>query len=166
METLIQDAIFLAFVAVTVIGAAIVAFSPRITHAAFGLLFTFCGVAALYVYLGADFLAATQVMIYVGGILVLLLFGILMTQALGAVGIVRDTRQTVYGGIVSALVCGLLVLVIRRTEWVGTALATYLPTTRDIGRLLLTDYVLPFEIASILLLAALIGAVKIARKEE
>lgn len=164
-ETQLTDAIFVAFAAVTIAGAAVVAFASRITHAAFGLLFAFFGVAALYVYLSADFLAAVQVMIYVGGILVLLLFGILMTHTLGSVTIPRGTRQVVYGGIASGLVLMLLAVVLSRTVWGSGGAAAYAPTTKGIGTLLMTDYVLPFEIASILLLAALIGAVKIARKE-
>ena len=78
LKTLLE----LLFGLLTVLSAAWVAFSPKLLHAGFSLLFTFFGVAGLYVTLGADFLAVTQVLIYIGGILVLLLFGILLTTAM------------------------------------------------------------------------------------
>jgi len=73
-------AIFYLFAAITVFSAAFVVFSRNVIYSAFALLFTFFGVAALYVFLSADFIAVTQVVVYVGGILVLLLFGVMFTN--------------------------------------------------------------------------------------
>ena len=74
--------VFYVFAAVTVASAAIVVLARSLIYSAFALLFTFFGVAGLYVLLGADFLAATQLLVYVGGILVLLLFGVMLTHKL------------------------------------------------------------------------------------
>ncbi|MBU1936901.1 NADH-quinone oxidoreductase subunit J, partial [bacterium] len=76
VSSLFTQILFVAFALMTVVSAAIVVFSSRILYSAFGLLFTFCGVAALYVFLYADFLAVTQLLIYVGGILILIIFGL------------------------------------------------------------------------------------------
>ncbi|MEK6571394.1 MAG: NADH-quinone oxidoreductase subunit J, partial [Bacteroidota bacterium] len=74
------DIVFYVFALVTVVSAFVVVFSKNIVHSAFSLLFTFFGVAGLYVLLNADFLAVTQLLIYVGGILILLLFGVMLTS--------------------------------------------------------------------------------------
>jgi NADH-quinone oxidoreductase subunit J len=159
--------IFYIFAAITILGGAIVVFARRILYAAFALLLTFFGVAGLYVFLSADFLAATQVLIYVGGILVLLLFGVMLTQKISDVKQATVQRvQFVPGLIAAALVLLLLLSVVFRTTW-PSALPKDLPgTTKTIGALLMTDYLLPFEVASILLLVALLGAAFIARREE
>ena len=166
MENLpVGDIVFWTFAALTVGGACIVAFSGRITHAAFALMFALFGVAGLYVFLGADFLAGVQVMVYVGGILVLLLFGILMTQTVATVNIRRGGRNVILGGLV-ALALGLVTVVITlQTRWPAQTPGDPSSTVEQIGNLLMTDFVLPFEVASILLLAAMIGAVKMARKD-
>ncbi len=77
-----EAAVFYVFAAITVAAAAVVVLARSLIYSAFALLFTFFGVAGLYVLLGADFLAATQLLIYVGGILVLLLFGVMLTHKL------------------------------------------------------------------------------------
>ena len=101
-----------------------------------------------------------------GGILVLLLFGILMTQTLAQIQTVRGTQQRWLGGLVALGFLAVLLVIVERTDWQVSETMEPVNTTEIIGTLLMTDFVLPFEIASILLLAALIGAVKMARKEE
>ncbi len=98
MDTsLVSQIVFYAFATITVASAAVVVFSRNLIYSAFGLLFTFFGVAVLYVYLGADFLAAAQMVIYVGGILVLLLFGVMLTHKLYSLDLKSDTFQFVPG---------------------------------------------------------------------
>src|SRR5512137_1644583 len=82
-----QEFIFLFFALCAVIGAGFVAFSKNIVHSAFALLLSFFGVAGLYVLLSADFIAATQVIVYIGGILVLILFGVMLTEQIEHVNI-------------------------------------------------------------------------------
>ena len=166
MNLPIGDIVFWGFASLTVASGMVVAFSKKITHAAFALLFALFGVAGLFVFLGADFLAGVQVLVYVGGILVLLLFGILMTQTIARIQIVRGTQQRWLGGLAALAFLAVLLVVVQRTGWQVSGTSEPVSTTEVIGTLLMTDFVLPFEIASILLLAALIGAVKMARKEE
>ena len=82
MSTQTTTVIFYLFAAITVCSAAFVVFTRNVIYSAFSLLFTFFGVAALYVFLSADFIAVTQVVVYVGGILVLLLFGVMFTNSI------------------------------------------------------------------------------------
>jgi NADH-quinone oxidoreductase subunit J len=153
--------------ALTLISAGLVAFTPKIIHAGFSLLFTFFGVAGLYVLLGADFLAATQVLVYIGGILVLILFGVLLTHRVHHVMVVRSEPQRAFWPVVVSLgLYWLLTLVIFFTNWPTAAESVVEPTTRAIGTQLMTNYILPFEAVSVLLLGALVGALVIAREEK
>ena len=93
MQYPVTQIVFYFFAAMTVLSAAVVVFARNLIHSAFALLFTFFGVAALYVFLGADFLAATQMVIYVGGILVLLLFGVMLTHKLYDLNLKSETYQ-------------------------------------------------------------------------
>jgi len=157
------DIIFWVFAIVTVGSAAVVVLSRTLIYSAFALLFTFFGVAGLYVLLGADFLAATQLLIYVGGILVLLLFGVMLTHKIYDLDLKTETTQLAAGFIVAAGLFIILAATAVRTEWHGAARMPA-PTTQSIGRLFLGQYLLPFEAASILLLVALMGAAMIVRR--
>jgi len=162
------DVVFYAFALVTVISAAVVVFSKNIVHSAFSLMFTFFGVAGLYVMLSADFIAVTQVLVYVGGILVLILFGVMLTTRVINVELKTGTLHAAPASILAALLVGTLCGVFYMTEWVtpappkGAAAAS---TASSIGQALMTTYLLPFEVASVVLLVAMIGAAMIARRE-
>jgi len=123
-------------------------------------------VAGLYVLLGADFLAATQLLIYVGGILVLLLFGVMLTHKLYDLDLKSEVTQFLPGLIVSVGLFGFLVLTALKTRWMTGPGRAPAPTTADIGRLFMGSYLLPFEAASVLLLVALIGAAMIVRRRK
>jgi NADH-quinone oxidoreductase subunit J len=163
-HTLFVQIIFYLFAAMTVGSAAVVVFASNLIRSAFALLFTFFGVAGLYAFLGADFLAATQMVIYVGGILVLLLFGVMLTHKLYDLNLKSETYQFFPALAVMLAVFSLLVTVMVRARWHADMQSDPVPTTAAIGWLLMNDYVLPFEVASILLLIALIGAAKIVRR--
>ncbi len=156
---------FYFFAALTVVSAAVVVFARSLIYSAFSLLFTLIGVAALYVFLDADFLAATQMVIYVGGILVLLLFGVMLTHKLYDLKLRASTFQFVPGLLVALAVFSTLVTVILRTNWPAGAMRAPEPTTAAIGEMFMTHYILPFEVASIFLLIALIGAAMIVRRK-
>ncbi len=160
------DYAFFVFAFITLASAFIVVFSRNIVYSAFSLLFTFFGVAGLYALLQADFLAVTQILIYVGGILVLLLFGVMLTSKVVNVELKTGTLHTVPALLLVAIVGGTLSGLFY-TSWRGaepapSALST---TTPSLGQLLMTTYLLPFEIASVILLVALIGAAMFARKK-
>jgi NADH-quinone oxidoreductase subunit J len=158
-----QAAVFWIFAALTVGSAAVVVLSRTLIYSAFALLATFFGVAGLYVLLGADFLAATQLLIYVGGILVLLLFGVMLTQRIYDLDLRSGTIQLASGAIVAAGLFVILTAIALKTEW-PVADRAPAPTTAEFGRLFLGDFLLPFEAASVLLLVALMGAAMIVRR--
>ena len=159
----IQEVLFYVIMALTIFSAAIVAFSSKIIYSAFALLLTFVGFAAFYIYLSADFLAVVQILIYVGGILILILFGVLMTQRIYDPQLLSAHNSlwlSVGGGVAFA---GVLALIIYKQSWSAIVEKGFEATTNEIGTAILSTYLLPFEIASLLLLGALIGAVYIAR---
>lgn len=148
----------------TVASALVVAFSTKLLHAGFSLLFTFFGVAGLYVFLGADFLAATQVLIYIGGVLVLLLFGILLTNALPTAELSSRPARRWQGFALGGLLLALLLTALWRTDWPLMEAPLPATTAAGLGRAFMTTWLLPFEAASILLLGALLGALHLARR--
>ena len=156
--------VFYLFAAITVGSAAVVVLARSLIYSAFALLFTFFGVAGLYVLLGADFLATTQLLVYVGGILVLLLFGVMLTHKLYDLDLKSEVTQFLPGALVSATLLAVLAVTAWRTDWaVGPGRAPA-ATTREIGKLFMSRWLLPFEAASILLLIALVGAAMIVRR--
>lgn len=163
-SNLIAQAVFYLLAAVTVTSAAVVVFARSLIRSAFALLFTFFGVAGLYVFLGADFLAATQMVIYVGGILILLLFGVMLTHKIYGIDLKATTFQFGPGLAIAVALFALLVAVMLGTTWFAGAPRPLEPTTAEIGGLFLREYILPFEVASVFLLIALIGAAMIVRR--
>ncbi|MCX6170815.1 MAG: NADH-quinone oxidoreductase subunit J [Ignavibacteriales bacterium] len=162
----IYDIIFYVFAAITILSALFVVTTRNIVHSAFYLLFTFFGVAGIYVLLGADFIAIAQIMVYVGGILILILFGVMLTNKITSVEIRTGTVQMLPAAIGVAIFMGAVISVMIMTNWKSEPGMIPLTTTKDIGHLLLNDYVLIFELLGILLLIALIGAASIARREK
>ena len=161
----ISTAVFYLVAIITVGSAAMVAFSRNIIYSAFSLLGAFGGVAGIYVFLGADFVAAVQLLIYVGGILVLVLFAVMLTHRITDVQITNRAAGRLPALIVTGVFLYLLVETIQGTSWVKAKELVYQATTGIIGNSFLESYLLPFELASLVLLAALIGAVVISRKE-
>lgn len=151
--------------AALVVGSALaVVLLPNIVHSALFLVLTFIGVAGLYVLLEAEFLAAVQILVYVGAVAVLLIFGVMLTRR-------EDMRRSnPFNGLhmASLVVCLALILLI------GLALVrtpvSYIPgtwvkdTVGALAEAFLGPYVLPFEVAAILLLAGIVGAILVARE--
>ena len=158
------DIIFYAAAALTVCAAVLVAVLPNIIYAAIALLFAFGGVAGLYVFLSADFLAATQVLVYVGGILILILFAVFLSNRISDAKITNPTHFRLPAAAICLVLFGVLSYSAVSTPY-AVKKGVYLPTTADIGELLMTRYLLPFEVASVLLLAALIGAALLSRPD-
>jgi NADH:ubiquinone oxidoreductase subunit 6 (subunit J) len=159
--------IFTVLALICVVSALAAATAPRIVHAAFGLMGTFFGVAGIYAMLGADFVALSQVIVYVGGILVLLVFGILLTgRTQASLGLETRPRRGAAIAVGGLVFLGLM-LAIGGTEWNAVENpGDPQPTTAAIGRAFLDpdQYLIPFEVASVLLLAALVGAAYLARR--
>ena len=160
---MIRDLVFVLLALLTVVPAVWVVFSKHIVHAGFALLFTLMGVAGLYAFLGADFLAVTQVMVYVGGVLVLILFTVMMTHVPAAGKRRHGLDRLVPPAVFAAAVFGVLYKVITSVDWRATEVAGK-PTTAEIGTQLMTNYIFPFEYVSIVLLAARVGAAILIRE--
>ena len=160
-----EAAVFWLFALITVGSAAVVVLARSLIYSAFALLFTFFGVAGFYVMLGADFLAATQLLIYVGGILVLLLFGVMLTHKLYDLDLRSEVTQFLPGLIVAVGLFATLTSPAVGPQWAGGP--PHLPafTTKTIGEMFMGTFLLPFEAASVLLLVALIGAAMIVRRK-
>ena len=168
------NTLFLLSAALTISGAAAVVFSENLMHACIYLLASLFGVAGLYACIGADFLAATQLVVYAGGVVILMLFAIMLTggstntfnrfglKKIAAMG----NQKTYFIAGITAVVFSLVLLKILAAILTNTqtlALASNEPTIERLGTLLATDHILAFEISSVLLLGALIGAAVISR---
>lgn len=162
----LYDIIFYLFAAITIVSGIIVVNSKNIVHAAFSLLLTFFGVSGIYVLLGADFLAIVQIMVYVGGILILLLFGVMLTNKITNVEIRSGSIQVIPAIIGLAIFAAILFWMMTSTSWYNNSFEIPWTTSYEIGEVLLSQYVLIFELLGILLLVVLIGAASIARRDK
>lgn len=168
------NTLFLLSALLTVGGAAAVVYSQNLMHACIFLLASFFGVAGLYACIGADFLAATQLVVYAGGVVILMLFAIMLTggtanninryglEKIAAMG----NKKTYFFAGLTAILAALVVLKIIANvlkEQSPSLLSANEPTVERIGTILATDHILAFEISSVLLLGALIGAAVISR---
>jgi NADH:ubiquinone oxidoreductase subunit 6 (subunit J) len=135
-----------------------------VVHAALYLVITLAMVGATYLIAAAEFLAMVQILIYVGAIVVLLLFSLMLTRApIGRETL--DNQQRLVAALVGAgVLAGLAFLI--QDAFSGVKIGLGPTRTADVGTSLFRDFVLPFEVVSVLLLAALIGAIVIARKED
>ena len=155
--------IFLVMIAVTLAGAYIAATSERLVRAVAGLVICFTGVGGMYYFLNSPFVAIMQILIYVGAVCVTISFAIMLADP-------EQKRKTgpsnllsgPLGFMVAALVFGGMATLAIRTEWKQYAKTAH-GTVRDIGIHLLTTYSMVFELISIILLIAIIGAIVIAR---
>lgn len=162
-----QEIVFWFFAIVMAFSAMRVVTTRNVVHAALYLVVTLMGAAAMYILLFAEFVAWAQVLVYVGAVVVLMLFGLMLTRApIGSADYDNNQRG------LAAIVAGGMFAV---TSWImieafdgkninlvreeGT-------TSGDVGREIFSNYVLPFEVVSVLLLAALVGAVVIARRDD
>jgi len=160
------ELIFLGLITIIATSAIWVVVSPNLVHSAVSLLFTLFGIAGLYVFLFADFLAATQVVIYVGGILVLIIFGVMLTNKIDKPVIESVSSNKIIGVLISSFIFTILSIIVIQTKWPVIENSSPGPSTVElIGKLILGKYLLPFELVSILLLAALVGAALLARKK-
>jgi NADH-quinone oxidoreductase subunit J len=159
-----QEGVFTAL-AVIALGAAVrLVTAKNVMHAALYLVATLASVGAVYLLLGAEFIAWVQILVYVGAIVVLLLFGLMLTRA----PIGREALDNQQRGLAFLVSLGILAgLVFMIQQVFGAESIRLQPTTTgEAGLSLFTNFVMPFEVVSFLLLAALIGAVVLARRED
>lgn len=135
----------------------------NLLHAVLFLILSFIGVAGLYITLSADFVAVVQVLVYAGAIAVLMIFAVMLTP--------RSSRDNSEGLLrlpallLAGLVAAGITFVAIETEWRETSRGSFDETATEIGEALLSPFVLPFEIASVLLLVAMVGAIVLVRED-
>lgn len=162
--TLANNLLFLVLAA-TLIGSALLVVTLRdIIRCGLAMIVSFAALAGIYVLLGNPLVAATQVLVYIGAISILILFAIMLTQTKNApTRLVFQTQAWV--ALPAAIVLAILIgATVSATSWPAGAYVLHTSTT-EIARLLFAQYVLPFEVVSVLLTAAVIGGVFLARRE-
>jgi NADH-quinone oxidoreductase subunit J len=165
----IYTALFYAIAGLTVLGALGVALSTNVVYSAFALMAALLGSAGIYVFLAADFVAAVQLLVYVGGILVLTLFAIMLTHQISDVEVSNRSVGRLPALAIVGLVGAGMGYAVLHAPWHRSAEvamhAAGTGTTYGIGDSFLNQYLLPFELASVVLLTALVGAIVLSRKE-
>lgn len=164
MDSSIMPYLFYLFSFMIIGSAILVVISRDIFHSALFLILCLFAVAGVYVLLGADFLAAVQVLLYVGAISILLIFAIMLTAKVSGIGIKQQNNQVPIALITTLFFIAVALYGLGKTIWNIKKDAVPDNTVMALGKLLLTTYAIPFEIVSVVLLAALIGAIVIARR--
>ncbi|MBI2705855.1 MAG: NADH-quinone oxidoreductase subunit J [Actinobacteria bacterium] len=172
--TYLPEYIMFGLIASSMVVAAVrVVTTKNVVHAALWLVLVLGGVAGLFILLASEFTAITQVLVYIGAIVVLFLFGIMLTRApLGkSADLDNNVAQRIVGALVGLSLLGVMVygLVNRwsdqKIELVGSSTRQLGQTTEQISDSIFSTYLVPFEVVSVLLLAALIGAIVLARRD-
>ena len=155
---------FAAIALVMLTAALQVVQSKDLVHTVFWLALTLMGTAALFVHLDAEFLAAVQILLYTGGVVTLMLFGVMLTRRINGVRILHESA-----GKPRALICAIALFsaiahaIVRDPQTTNTN-PVDMADTEALGQLFLQEMVLPFELLSLLLLGAMVGAIVLARK--
>ena len=160
-----EEILFLLFAAAMLGSALLVVLGRNIIRSGLWMIASFASLAGLYVLLGAPLVAAAQVLIYIGAISVLVLFAVMLTQSKEGPTRLVFHSQAWAAGIATAFLAVLLAFVLAGTDWPEAQAQPTGSATDALARLLFSEYVLPFEIVSVLLLAAVIGGVFIAKRE-
>jgi NADH-quinone oxidoreductase subunit J len=158
--------VFIILSIITLGAALAVVTSKNLFHSALFLILSFVGVAGLYILLEAGFLAAVQILVYVGAISILIIFAIMLTRRLMAKDLVQRNAQWGISGLVALLLFVVLGFVLLRVNWPVVEATVPQESISILGQKLMSTYALPFEVASVLLLVALVGSIIIARERE
>ncbi len=161
-----DDLIFLVLAGLMLGGAVMVVIGRNIIRSGLFMILSFAALAGFYVLLGAPIVAAAQVLIYIGAISVLILFAIMLTQSKAGPSRLVFHHQAWAGAIAAIGLASLLVLVVLSTDWPAQVGQGTAAGTTAVAQLLFSEYVLAFEVVSVLLLAAVIGGVFLAKREE
>lgn len=152
---------------VIVASAIMVVTLKNIFHCALALIVALFGVAGIYVLLNAEFLAAVQVLIYVGAVAILIIFAVMLTSQLASRRIVQSNHNVLIGLVAGVVFWFALRILLEGTQvWNMSVEPLPAKNTLEIGKLLMTEFMLPFEVVSVLMLAAMIGAIVLARGEK
>jgi len=162
--------IFYLLAALTLVCGLLSVTTRQIFRAAIYLLFSLIGIAGIYFWLQYEFVAAVQIVVYVGGIVVLILFSIFLTQQAGEKLANQKLGRKIFSALAAFCAFALVILQISKHDFLETSEAAVTPTVYNIGKQMMSvdnkGYALPFEVISILLLAALVGCIVIAMKSK
>lgn len=162
-EITAPELVFWAAAALIITGALGAVLLKNLVHASLSLIAALLGVAGIYLLLGSEFLALVQLLVYGGGVTILLLFGVMLTRASDD-PVIADGSQKPFAFGVALLIGGVFAGAVLDATWHDEAGAAAL-SIRDLGERLFRDFGIPFEIASLVLLVALVGAIAIARTD-
>ena len=160
-----DDALFAALATLMLVSALLVVTMKDIIRCGLAMIVAFLSLAGIYVIVGAPLVAAAQVIVYIGAISVLILFAVMLTQSKAAPSKLVFQTQAGAAAVASIVLVVLVTLGISATDW-GEAATRVRLATDTLARVLFRDYVLPFEVVSVLLLAAVIGGIFIAKRED
>lgn len=159
-----NDIVFYILAAVTIGSAMAVVTMRNIVHSAFYLVLMFAGVAGIYVLLNASFVAAVQILVYAGAVAILIAFGVMLTRK----GNIQESNLfNKHAGpalVVVLAVGAVIVMLVTNTNWAISSAQPVADSVGSLATMMLNDYVVPFEAASVLLLAAMLGAIVIAKE--
>jgi NADH-quinone oxidoreductase subunit J len=171
-----EQVLFFAFAATSVLGSLLVIGQKNPVYSVLALIFAFFGLSGLYVLLGAPFVAIVQIIIYAGAIMVLFLFVVMLLNVPREDAAEWDRAHPLYrpwpmriGAVLALLMVSQLVWAFMRTPNISGGVGTARPPITDVGELgkvLFTDYMFAFEVTSILIIAAMVGAVILARRQD
>jgi NADH-quinone oxidoreductase subunit J len=160
----VDDALFVALATLMIVAALLVVTMRDIIRCGLAMIVCFLSLAGIYVVVGAPLVAAAQVIVYIGAISVLILFAIMLTQSKDAPARLVFQTQAAPAAVAAVILAVLIALGVGATDWGAVGQRVRLATD-TLARVLFRDYVLPFEVVSVLLLAAVIGGVFIAKRE-
>ncbi len=160
-----EEVIFYVVAAVTVVGALGVVTARNIVHSALFLIVSLLAVAGVFILLAAEFLAIVQVLIYGGAVTILVLFALMLTRVRD-LPTALDGPQRPFAALAAGAFMGITILAMTTTTWPGETEEIHVISLKEIGNALFTTWAIPFEIASLVLMVALVGAIVLAREEE
>jgi NADH-quinone oxidoreductase subunit J len=161
------EQIAFAALSIILIGSALaVVLSKNLFHAVLWLALALTGTAGVFLLLDAEFLAAVQLLLYAGGIITIVVFAIVVTERLIGERITQTNMRIGGGALISLVLFGFIVNVLRKSPLPATRPDMPGDLTRTLGMLVLTRYVLPFELLAVLMLAGMLGAIYFARPED
>lgn len=153
-----------AVMAVSILGALGVVFLKNLFHAALSLILTLLGVAVIFLVLHAEFLAAVQVLLYVGAVMTVVIFAVMLTSRLTDKSVPQKNKLLWPVIVFAAAFAGLLIRLITVTPWPETGSQAPVSVS-DLGKAFMGEYVFPFEVISVILIVVMIGAIVIAKKD-
>ena len=160
-----EEVIFYVVAAVTVIGALGVVTARNVVHSALFLILALLAVAGVFILLAAEFLAIVQVLIYGGAVTILVLFAMMLTRVRD-MPVALDGPQRPFAALAAGAFLAISVVSVLSTDWPGQTDTVNVISLEQIGNRLFTTWAVPFEVASLVLTVALLGAIVLARGEE